>query len=121
MVGAVFGGIAVIAWAGRSAEPSKSRDAMVLGFTVLNGLAALASVWGALSGVYNSFAWGPVATFALCAAGFFLVGRAGMSVSPPQMRPAPAIRSCAGFIARLRALTDNDRRVLGRIQRARRE
>lgn len=82
LVGAVFGGIAVIAWAGRSAEPSKSRDAMVLGFTVLNGLAALASVWGALSGVYNSFAWGPVATFALCAVGFFLVGQAGMSVSP---------------------------------------
>ncbi len=82
LVGALFGGLAVMAWAGRKAEPSRSRDAMVLGLTVLNGLAALASVWGALSGVYNYFAWGPVATFALCAVGFFLVGRASRSVSP---------------------------------------
>ncbi len=74
LVGALFGGLAVMAWAGRKAEPSKSRDAMVLGLTVLNGLCALASVWGALSGVYNQFAWGPVATFDLCFIGFLLEG-----------------------------------------------
>jgi hypothetical protein len=84
LVGALLGGLAVMAWTGRNAEPSKSRNAMVLGLTVLNGLAALASAWGALSGVYNYFAWGPVATFALCAAGFFLVGRASMPTSPPK-------------------------------------
>jgi hypothetical protein len=84
LVGALFGGLAVMAWVGRSAEPSKSRDAMVLGLSVLNSLAALASVWGALSGVYNQFAWGPVAIFALCAVGFFLVGRASLSASTPK-------------------------------------
>lgn len=81
LVGALFGGLAVMAWLGRNAEPSRSRDAMVLGLTVSNGLAALVAVVGALSGVYNQFAWGPVATFALCAIGFFLVGRGSMSVS----------------------------------------
>ena len=81
LVGALFGGIAVMVWVGRSAEPSKSREAMVLGLTILNGLAALASVWGALSGVYNQFAWGPVGTFALCTVGFLLVGKASMSAS----------------------------------------
>ncbi len=83
LVGALFGGPAVMAWAGRNAEPSKSRDAMVLGLTVLNGLAAIVAVLGALSGVYNQFAWGPVATFALCAIGFLLVGRGSMSPSVP--------------------------------------
>jgi hypothetical protein len=84
LIGALFGGLAVMAWTGRSAEPSKSRNAMVLGLTVLNGLAALASVLGALSGVYNYFAWGPVAAFALCATGFFQVGRASRQASPPK-------------------------------------
>ena len=81
LVGALFGGLAVMAWLGRNAEPSSSRDAMVLGLTVSNGLAAVVAVVGALSGVYNQFAWGPVATFALCAIGFLLVGRGSMSVS----------------------------------------
>jgi hypothetical protein len=69
----------VMAWVGRSAEPSKSRNAMVLGLTILNGLAVLASAWGALSGVYDQMAWGPVGAFALCTVGFLIVGKAGMS------------------------------------------
>ena len=84
LVGALFGGLAVMAWVGRGAEPSISRDAMVLGLTVLNGLAAIAAVLGALSGVYNQFAWGPVATFALCAIGFLVVGRASKLASTPK-------------------------------------
>jgi hypothetical protein len=83
LVGALFGGPAVMAWVGRNAEPSKSRDAMVLGLIVLNGLAAIVALSGALSGVYNQFAWGPVATFALCATSFLLVGRAGRPVTAP--------------------------------------
>jgi|SRR6267378_7470210 len=58
LTGALFGGIAVMAWAGRNAEPSKTRDALVLGFAVSNGLAAGVALLGALSGVYNQFAWG---------------------------------------------------------------
>ena len=84
LVGALFGGLAVMAWMGRDAEPSRSRDAMVLGLTVLHGLAALVAVAGALSGVYNQFAWGPVATFTLFAVGFLVVGRAGLAASTPR-------------------------------------
>lgn len=70
LIAALFGGIGVMAWAGRSAEPSPSRDAMVRGLTVVNGLATLVAIAGAFSGVYNQFAWGPVGMFALFTAGF---------------------------------------------------
>ena len=81
LTGALMGGIAVMAWIGRDAEPSKTRDAMVLGFAVSNGLATGVAVWGALSGVYNQFAWGPVVTFAVFAISFLVVGRVGMPAS----------------------------------------
>ena len=70
LTGALFGGIGVMAWTGRDAEPSISRHAMVRGLGVANALAALVAVVGALSGVYNQFAWGPVATFSVFAIGF---------------------------------------------------
>ncbi len=70
LVGAVFGGLAVMSWLGRHADRSPSRDAMVLGIAVTNGLAAVISVVTALSGVYNQLAWGPVGVFALMAIGF---------------------------------------------------
>ena len=78
LIGALFGGLAVMAWGSRNAEASRSRDALVLGFAVLNSLAAIVAVMGAVSGVYNEFAWGPVVTFTVFAIGFFLVGRPGM-------------------------------------------
>jgi hypothetical protein len=81
LTGALFGGPAVMAWIGRNAEPSKSRDAMVMGFIATNALAAVVAVWGALSGVYNQFAWGPVATFAILAVCFLAAGRANHSVA----------------------------------------
>src|SRR5687768_15972145 len=65
LIGAIYGGLAVMTWVARGAEPSRSREGMVLGLTVLNALAALVAVMGALSGVYNAFAWGPVVTFGL--------------------------------------------------------
>lgn len=71
LVGALFGGLAVMAWAGRDAEPSKSREAMVLGLTILNGFAAVTALYGAITGVYNHFAWGPVIIFSLFTIGFF--------------------------------------------------
>ena len=70
LTGALFGGIGVMTWAGRNAEPSKSHNAMVLGLGVANSLAAFVAMVGALSGVYNQFAWGPVATFSVFAVGF---------------------------------------------------
>jgi hypothetical protein len=46
---------------------------MVSGLIVVNGLAALVAVIGALDGVYNLFAWGPVGMFGLFALGFAFV------------------------------------------------
>jgi|ERR1700674_1074926 len=79
LTGALFGGPAVMAWIGRNAEPSRSRDAMVMGFMVANALAAVVALWGAFSGVYNQFAWGPVATFTILALCFLVAGRASNS------------------------------------------
>lgn len=80
LVGALFGGIAVMCWFGRNAEPSKSREAMVLGLTVLNGFAGIVSVFAVFSGVYNQFAWGPVIVFGLLTFGFLSSGRNSMSI-----------------------------------------
>lgn len=76
MVGALFGGISVMTWLSRSAEPSASRDALVHGLTTLNGLAAAVAAWSAVSGVYNQYAWGPFVTCAAFAIGFLVVGPA---------------------------------------------
>ena len=58
LIAALFGGLAVMAWFGRDAEPSLSRVAMLRGLVVVNGLAATVAVLGAVSGVYNRLAWG---------------------------------------------------------------
>jgi hypothetical protein len=81
LVGALFGGIAVMAWRARTNAASRSLDGLVLGLAVLNGLAAGVALFGALSGVYNQFAWGPVATFALFAVAFTLIRRSEMLAS----------------------------------------
>ncbi len=81
LIAAVFGGLAVMAWVGRAAERSPSRDAMVCGLIVLNGLATLVAVFGALTGVYNRFAWGPVGMFGLFTLSFVLVTTARVSAS----------------------------------------
>lgn len=90
LVGALSGGIGVMAWRGRNAEASESRDAMILGFIVLNGLAATVSVLGALSGVYNVLAWGPVANYGAFALAFTLVGRTARSGRESQV---PAVQT----------------------------
>lgn len=81
LIAAPFGGLAVMAWVGRAAEPSRSRDAMVSGLIVVNALAAIVAVYGALSGVYNQFAWGPVGMFGMFAFSFVLVTAAPVSAS----------------------------------------
>jgi hypothetical protein len=83
LIGALFGGLAVMAWVGRAAEPSPSRNAMVGGLIVLNGLATLVAVFGALTHVYNQLAWGPVGMFGLFTLGFVVVAAARPSVSEP--------------------------------------
>ncbi|MEO7660690.1 MAG: hypothetical protein ABIV48_13830 [Pyrinomonadaceae bacterium] len=70
LVGALFGGIAVTCWKARNAVPSASRDAIVIGLATLNGLAAMVAIFGAITGIYNEFAWGPVVTFTLFTVAF---------------------------------------------------
>jgi hypothetical protein len=72
LIAALFGGLAVMAWVGRAAEASPSRHAMIWGMIVVNGLATLVAVFGALSGVYNQFAWGPVGMFGIFTLSFVL-------------------------------------------------
>ena len=48
---------------------------------VVNGLATLVAVFGALTGVYNRFAWGPVGMFGLFTLSFALVTTARVSAS----------------------------------------
>jgi len=67
LAGSLFGGIGLISWLARNAE-RETRRAIVLGLIVSNSLAAAAALSGAISGVYNQFAWGPVMTF-----GFFAI------------------------------------------------
>ena len=73
LIAAVFGGLSVMTWVGRAAERSHSRDAMVSGLIVVNGLATLVAVFGALTGVYNRFAWGAVGMFGVFTLSFVLV------------------------------------------------
>ena len=78
-----FGGVGflalgVIAWLVRNAEASKTRDALVLGYTLVFALMAVVSLHGyALPG--HSIFWVTASTQALVAVGFFVAGRSSMS------------------------------------------
>jgi hypothetical protein len=78
-IGALFAGIAVMAWTARAAEAGKARDAMVLGLTALNGLSAVVAVVAALSGVFNALAWGQAGLYVVFTVLFVMAGRASMS------------------------------------------
>ena len=87
LIAALFGGLAVMAWFGRDAEPSLSRVAMLRGLVVVNGLAATVAVLGAVSGVYNRLAWGPVGMFLMFTIGFVLAGPAGAPARASSREP----------------------------------
>lgn len=70
LAGALFGGLAVMAWMSRKAGPSPSRDALVFGLAVLNTIATVVTIGAAGSGAFNQVAWAPVVTFALFAITF---------------------------------------------------
>ncbi len=83
LIGAVFGGLAVMAWTARTASNSPARHAIMLGLLVVNLLAAGVACLGAATGVYNVFAWAPTAVFAAFTVGFarctMLSGRVALS------------------------------------------
>jgi len=76
-----FIGIAVLNWAARNADGSKSRDSIFLGNTAGFGLATIMSAIAAITGG-DVVIWVLVVIHAFFAVSFFMVGRANMSTSP---------------------------------------
>jgi hypothetical protein len=83
ILGVVSLSLGVMAWLVRNAEPSKTRDSVVLGYTLLFALWAAVSVYGSflVDMPTHTISWGPALIQALLAIGFFAAGRAGMSRS----------------------------------------
>ncbi len=72
----------VMAWLVRNAEASKTRDSVVLGYTLLFALWAVVSVYGSFLDMPNAnISWVPALIQALLAVGFFMAGKASMSKS----------------------------------------
>jgi len=81
--GAVLFSLGVMAWLLRNAEPSKTRDSVVVGFILLFALWALVSLYGVFLTAMptHSISWIPALIQALLAIGFFVSGRPGMSTA----------------------------------------
>jgi hypothetical protein len=74
--------LGVIAWLVRNADASKTRDSLVLGYTILFALWAIVSIYGSfLDMPTHSISWLPALIQALVAVGFFVAGRSSMSKS----------------------------------------
>lgn len=83
-----LGGVAwlslgIMAWLVRNAEASKTRDSVVLGYTLLFALWCVVSVYGSfLVDLPNhNISWVPALIQALLAIGFFMAGKSSMSTS----------------------------------------
>lgn len=83
ILGVVSLSLGVMAWLVRNAEPSKTRDSVVLGYTLLFALWAAVSVYGSflVDMPTHTISWGPALIQALLAIGLFMAGRANMSTS----------------------------------------
>jgi len=81
--GAVLFSLGVMAWLLRNAEPSKTRDSVVVGFILLFALWAIVSLYGVFLTALptHSISWIPALIQALLAIGFFVAGRPGMSTA----------------------------------------
>ena len=75
--------LGVIAWLVRNAEASKTRDSVVLGYTLLFALWTVVSIYGSflVDLPSHNISWVPALIQALLAVGFFMAGRASMSTS----------------------------------------
>jgi hypothetical protein len=74
-------GLGLIAWLVRNAEASKTRDGVVLGFTIYFALHALTSLYGQFTDTSVSMHWVMATLQGLIALGFFMAGRANMTKS----------------------------------------
>ena len=66
LLGALFGGMAMVAWGNRSICDRPT----LRGLVVANAMLSAVALIGALTHVYNAFAWGPTVMFAFFAASF---------------------------------------------------
>ena len=83
IMGVVFLALGVLAWLVRNDGPSKTRDSVVLGYTLLFALWAVISTYGIflVDMPSHNISWGPALIQALLAIGFFMAGKANMSAS----------------------------------------
>jgi hypothetical protein len=79
--GVSYIGLGVIAWLVRNADASKARDGVALGFTLFFALQALTSLYGQFTDTSVSTHWIMASLQALIAVGFFMAGKASMSVN----------------------------------------
>ncbi|MFN2126174.1 MAG: hypothetical protein ACK2UP_21985 [Candidatus Promineifilaceae bacterium] len=81
--GVIMIALGVMAWLVRNAEPSKTRDAVVLGYILLFALWACVSLYGVflVDMPSHTISWVPALLQALIAIGFVVAGRANMSTS----------------------------------------
>jgi len=81
--GVVCLALGVMAWLVRNDGPSKTRDSVVLGYTLLFALWMCVSIYGIflVDMPSHNISWGPALIQALLAVGFFMAGKANMSKS----------------------------------------
>jgi uncharacterized membrane protein len=79
--GAALLSLGVIAWLVRNAEASKTRDSVVLGYTLVFALLALISLYGQLNIPDRNGSWAIGLVWVLIAVGFFMAGKSSMSKS----------------------------------------
>lgn len=70
-------GLGVMLWIGREAQPSKARDAIVVGVVVANVLAVVTNLIGIFAGKVPTIVWGGVVLNGLIALGFYMAGWPG--------------------------------------------
>jgi len=83
IIGVILLALGLMAWLVRNDGQSKTRDSVVLGYTLLFALWAAVSVYGSflVDMPSHNISWGPALIQALLAIGFFMAGRANMSTS----------------------------------------
>jgi hypothetical protein len=81
ILGVVSLSLGVMAWLVRNAEPSKTRNSIVVAFILMFALWAVVSLYGVFltDMPTHSISWIPALIQALLAIGFFVTGRPGMS------------------------------------------
>jgi len=83
IIGVISLAFGVLAWLVRNDGPSKTRDSVVLSYTLLFALWSAVSLYGVflVDMPSHNISWGPALIQALLAIGFFMAGRANMSKS----------------------------------------